>query len=156
MQKKKDWVAKLNDNKDLPKIKNLEPEAAIRWDGESMIIPSPMDVNNIMKLVPEGKLITINEIRHSLAKKFKTEICCPLTSGIFAWISAYAAEQEKGEGKADYTPWRRTLKSGGQLNEKYPGGIDHQKILLESEGHSITPEGKKYFVKDYEQKLFTS
>ncbi len=43
---------------------------------------------------------------------------------------------------------------GRELNEKYPGGIEGQKALLEAEGHTVLQKGKKYFVKDYAQKLF--
>lgn len=48
---------------------------------------------------------------------------------------------------------RRTLKIGGELNKKYPGGIERQKELLENEGHTIFNRGKKLFVKDFEDKL---
>ncbi len=47
---------------------------------------------------------------------------------------------------------RRTLKIGGELNKKYPGGIERQE-LLENEGHTIFNRGKKLFVKDFEDKL---
>jgi hypothetical protein len=40
------------------------------------------------------------------------------------------------------------------INEKYPNGIDGQKILLEMEGHTVTRKGKRYFVTDYADKLF--
>jgi len=37
--------------------------------------------------------------------------------------------------------------------EKYPGGIENQKKLLEQEGHQIIQKGKKYLVPDYEKSL---
>jgi len=47
------------------------------------------------------------------------------------------------------------LKSKGELNEKYPGGIEVQAEKLRAEGHTIVPgKGKKPpTVKDYEKKL---
>jgi len=59
------------------------------------------------------------------------------------------------EGKGDITPYWRTLKTGGELNEKYPGGVAAQAARLETEGHTIEPgKGKKPpKVKDYEQAL---
>lgn len=51
----------------------------------------------------------------------------------------------------------RTLKANGELNEKYPGGIESQKEKLEAEGHAILSKGRKnirYYVKDYEKVLF--
>ena len=48
---------------------------------------------------------------------------------------------------------RATLKSGGELNPKYPGGIEDQKARLESEGHRVIQKGKKYLVENYEKSL---
>ena len=41
----------------------------------------------------------------------------------------------------DQTPYWRTLKKAGELNKKYPEGIDGQKFQLEMEGHTIICEG---------------
>jgi alkylated DNA nucleotide flippase Atl1 len=50
-------------------------------------------------------------------------------------------------------PYWRTLKADGFLNEKYPGGLEAQKTLLEKEGHKIVRRGKKYQVADFEKHL---
>jgi len=97
-------MEKLHDSKNLPKIVKLKSSTKKRWKGSIMAIPSPMDVNDIMAKVPKGKLITIDEIRNKIAGKYRTDICCPLTSGIFAWIAAYAAKEERAEGKKKTTP----------------------------------------------------
>ena len=68
---------------------------------------------------------------------------------IAAWASYQRSEDE--------TPYWRTLKANGELNAKYPGGIEAQKEKLEAEGHTIIQKGRtniKYFVKDYESVLF--
>ncbi len=59
------------------------------------------------------------------------------------------------EGKRDITPYWRTLKSKGELNEKYPGGVEAQAAHLKEEGHTIEPaKGKKPpKVKDFEKTL---
>lgn len=60
--------------------------------------------------------------------------------------------------KKDETPYWRTLKANGELNPKYPGGVDVQKEMLEKEGHTIIQRGRtnvKYYVKDYEKSLFS-
>jgi alkylated DNA nucleotide flippase Atl1 len=120
----------------------------------TLAIPSPLEVNEIMRSVPKGKLITINKIRERIAAKHGATIGCPITTGIFAWIAANAAEEERTEGRKRITPWWRTLKEGGTLNPKYPGGIQKQMELLEAEGHTIVPKGKKNFkVADFEKKL---
>jgi len=105
--------------------------------------------------VPKGKLITINQIREILAQKHGATIGCPITTGIFVGIAARAAEEAATEGKKDITPYWCTLKSTGELNEKYPGGVDAQAAHLEKEGHTIEPgKGKKPSkVKDFEKAL---
>ena len=121
-----------------------------------MLIPAPLEVDRIMQQIPKGKLITISEIRELLSKKHKTTIACPMTTGIFAWIAANAAEELRSEGKKRITPYWRTLKSKGELNPKYPGGIEAIRKLLEAEGHKIIEKGKKnkkYFVENFEKAL---
>ena len=146
---KKTWVEKLHTSNDLPKIE----EAPKQWGGGKMYIPAPIEVNAVMAKVPEGKLITINELREYLASDHHTDIACPLTTGIFSWISAHAAEEEKANGKKKITPWWRTLKSGGEINLKFPGEGALQTKLLEEEGFELMPKGKKIVVKEFQKYL---
>ncbi len=92
-------------------------------------------------------------MREKIAWRHKADSGCPITTGIFAWISSYAAEESRDLGKKRITPYWRTLKNGGELNPKYPGGIKQQQKALESEGHTIIQKGKRFFVKDFEKKL---
>ncbi|MFA7243891.1 MAG: MGMT family protein [Patescibacteria group bacterium] len=149
----KTWTEKLHDSKDLPKTGKLNKNARIHWHGDTMTVPAPLEVDEIMKKVPKGKIITINEIRQKIAKKHGSDIACPLTCGIFSWIAAHAAEEQREEGKKNITPWWRTLKSDGSLNPKFPGECDLQKKILEDEGFTIKKRGKKYFVEDFEKYL---
>jgi alkylated DNA nucleotide flippase Atl1 len=152
---KKSWREKLADDKDLPKVVKITPDMSQRWGTGTVVIPAPREVNEIMRSVPKGKLITINIIRERLAKKHGASIGCPITTGIFAGIAARAAAEDAAEGKKDITPYWRTLKVGGVLNEKYPGGVDAQAKRLREEGHTIEPDrsGKPKRVKDFEKVL---
>lgn len=156
MAKKKTWREKLLNSKDLPKIVILKENAQKHWKGKTMAIPSPMEVNDIMGKVPYGKLITIEEIRKTIARRHKADIGCPLTCGIFSWIAAHAAVEGAAEGDKDTIPYWQTLKAKGELNPKYPGGIEEQKKYLESEGHKVIRKGKKFIVEDYEKNLVRS
>lgn len=151
--KKKTWLEKLNDSKALPKIVKLNARQSKKWGKGIMAIPSPLEVNTIMKKVPSGKLITINRIREKIAKKHHATIGCPITTGIFSWIAANAAVEEKSRGAKKTTPYWRTLKQGGIINEKYPGGIEKQAELLELEGHEVIQKCKNWIVKDWEKRL---
>lgn len=151
--KKKSWKDKLNNNKDLPRIVQIEGRLSKRWGTGTCVIPSPKEVNQLMKKIPKGKLVTINQIRETLAKKHRATIGCPITTGIFARITAGTAEEEAKEGKKNITPYWRTLKQGGVINEKYPGGVKIQKELLEKEGHKVKQKGKKYVVENFQNHL---
>jgi len=153
MPKRKSWSEKLKDNKGLPKVEKITDKMSKRWGTGTVVIPAPMEVNEMMRRVPEGNLITIGDIRAALAKKHGATIGCPLTTGIFAWVAANAAEEERQKGEKDITPYWRTLKTGGVINPKYPGRVEAQKKLLEKEEHKIIQKGKKYVVADYEKSL---
>lgn len=155
MARKKTWREKLSDTKDLPKVVLLKEDARRHWRGRTIAIPSSMEVNEVMAKVPKGKLITIEQIRKIIARKHKADVGCPLTCGIFSWIAAYAAAEEAAEGKRRTTSYWRTLKKGGEINPKYPGGIEDQKKHLESEGHRVIQKGKRYVVENYEKYLIT-
>src|SRR5579862_6575178 len=133
MAKRKTWREKLADDKDLPKVVKITGRMTSRWGKGTVAIAAPREIDAIMRKVPEGKLITINEIRELVAKKHKATIGCPITSGIFAWIAAHAAAESADAGEVEITPYWRTLKSGGELNPKYPGGIAELKVRLEAE-----------------------
>ena len=148
---RKTFNEKLNDSKSMPEIIILTDAKAIeRYGGSKMLIAPPLAYDEVMKKVPEGQIITSDFIRKYLAEVNGADFTCPLTAGIFINIAANASE----ERNADITPYWRTLKKDGELNEKYPEGIDGQKFHLETEGHTVIQKGKRYFVKDYESKLF--
>ena len=153
MAKRKTWREKLADDKDLPKLVKITGKMRDRWGSGTMVIPAPREVDAIMKKVPTGELITINEIRAMLAKRHGATIACPITTGIFAWIAAHAAEEAAADGVKRTTPYWRTLKVGGELNAKYPGGVALLRTRLESEGHLVVSKGKRFVVAGYEEKL---
>ena len=140
-------------NKGLPKVIEIDDKLSKRWGEGTCVIADPKEVDALMAKVPRGKLTTANQIREKLAKKHKATIACPLTTGIFINISAHAAEELKAAGEKNTTPYWRTLKSKGELNPKFPGGIDQIKELLEKEGHEVIQKGKKCYVVDFEKSL---
>lgn len=154
MKARKTWTEKLQDSKGLPEICKTTEQQSRRWGKGTFVIPAPVEVDELMKQVPKGKLVTINELRTALAQKHKVNFSCPITTGIFAWIAANAAAEAVAAGKKRVTPYWRTLKSGGELNEKYPGGVEALAKQLEAEGHKIIQKGKRHLVQDYEKVVF--
>jgi hypothetical protein len=150
---KKSWREKLADSKDLPKTGKIEGKMSKRWGEGTMVIPAPIEVDALMKRVRRGKLTTIDTMRNALAKKHKVTLACPITTGIFAWIAANAADEAEQEGRTRITPYWRTLKTGGEINPKYPGGIKNLRARLAAEGHRIVKKGNRYFVADYSRSV---
>ena len=103
MSAKKSWQQKLEDSKDLPRVVKIDGKMSKRWGSRTCVIPAPIEVDEIMRRVPKGRLITINEIRELLARKHKATIGCPITTGIFAWIAAHAAAEKVAAGKKRIT-----------------------------------------------------
>jgi len=126
-----------------------------RFGAGKMLIPRPLDVDALIRKVKKGKLVTQDEIRKRLAKDFKVDVTCPITTGIFVRISAEAAEEDMRRGLKQITPWWRVVKTDGSLNEKFPGGTKAQAARLRKEGYNIRlGEGRKPpLVKDFEKSL---
>ena len=142
--RKKTWQEKLADSKGLPKVGKVTGKMTTRWGTGTMVVPAPIEVDELMRRVPKGRVTTINQIREALARKHGVNFTCPITTGIFAWIASHAAEEAAAEGRKRITPYWRTLKSAGELNVKYPGGVAAQAARLRAEGLQIEPgKGKK-------------
>ena len=146
--KRKSWAEKLADSKDLPRV--CDASKSKRGGTGTFVIPAPLEVDTLMKKVRKGKLTTIAEIQRVLAKTHSTTTACAITTGIFAWIAAHAADEAEQGGRSRITPYWRTLKTGGELNSKYPGGIRNVRARLAAEGHRVIKKGKRYFVADFE------
>lgn len=153
-ENKKDFNAMLHDSKDMPKIIEITDEKSIeKYGGSRMYFAPPCDYDAVMKRVPRGKLITVGNIREYFAKQNNADFTDPITAGIFCSIAAWASFQRT----EDITPYWRTLKNNGELNPKYPGGIEEQKKLLEAEGFTVIKKGRtniRYYVKDFDKYLF--
>lgn len=154
-ENKKDFNEMLHDSKDMPKFKTITDKKSIeKYGGDNMYFAPPIDYDKVMKRIPYGKVITVGAIREYFAKINGADFTEPITAGIFVSIVAWASYQRV----EDETPYWRTLKANGELNPKYPKGVEAQKEKLEAEGHTIIKRGRtniRYYVKGYENKLFT-
>ena len=153
-EEKKDFNAMLRRDNGMPKIQIVTDQKTIeKYGGTRMYFAPPADYDRVMKAVPVGKLLTVGGIREYFARKNGADFTDPITAGIFVSIAAWASCQREG----DEPPYWRTLKAGGELNPKYPGGVEVQKKLLEAEGHRVAVRGRtnlRYYVENYEAALF--
>ena len=153
---RKSWREKLeNPLKGLPKVVDVPPKMVKRFGTGKMLIATPLLVDALIRKVEKGKLVTVRQLRECLAKDFKVDSTCPLTTGIFVRIAAETAEEDLRMGKSEITPYWRVIRDDGSLNEKFPGGVEAQAAHLREEGHTIEPgKGKKPpKVKDFEKAL---
>lgn len=152
-ESEKDFNAMLAEDKGMPRIQLVTDEATrARYGGERMLLAPPRAYDRLMRQVPPGRLTTVGELRAALARRHGADFTEPITAGAFVSIAAWASHQRQG----DETPYWRTLKAGGELNPKYPGGVEAQKARLEAEGHTVVRRGRtnvRYAVEEYQQAL---
>ena len=86
----------------------------------TLLIPRPLDVDDAMRAVRKGRLLTMSALRAKLASDAGADAACPATTGIFARLAAEAAEEDRAAGKSRITPWWRTIKDDGRLNASSP------------------------------------
>jgi hypothetical protein len=137
------WREKM-DNPDLPKVVDIPAAWRRNAASGSMLIPSPRQVDAVIRGVRKGRVITVSQIRETLAAQHLTDMACPLTTGIFIRIAAEAADENARDGRLRVTPYWRVVKDDGSLNPKFPGGVIGQAEKLRAEGHRILPaRGKR-------------
>lgn len=159
--KRKTWQEKLADKEGLPKVLKLESRfpcynALHKMGveaGEDVVLVNPSKIVACMKKVPCGKVVTIVEICKHIAKQHNVQGCCSLTTGIFIMTAANAVEEARKEGVDMGIPYWRTLKADGYLNEKFPGGDQAHKSLLEQEGFKVVAAGQRWRVENFQAYL---
>ncbi|MCX5643369.1 MAG: MGMT family protein [Phycisphaerae bacterium] len=142
---RKSWHEKLEKPvAGLPKVVDVPDKWVKMMGGRRVLVPTPMMVDELLRTVPERKLITVGQIRQRLAQPFQADSTCPLTTGIFLRISSEAAEEDRQAGKKQITPYWRVVKDDGSLNPKFPGGVESHAEKLKEEGHEVVAgKGKK-------------
>jgi hypothetical protein len=69
---KETWKQKListAERNNLPRVEEVNEKMSKKWGTGTVCIPAPIEVDEVMRSVPEGRLITINQIRARLAEK---------------------------------------------------------------------------------------
>src|ERR1041385_4074282 len=119
MKTKKSWREKLTTSKGLPKVGEVTGKMTQRWGSGTMVIPAPIEVDALMKQVPKGRLVTISELRAPRAAKHKVTFACPITTGIFSWIAAYAADEAAKAGAKRITPRSEERRVGKECRSRW-------------------------------------
>ena len=138
MTKRKSARERLADGRQ-PHIVDRIPPGAPGYreaNGGRMVVSSPSEVDDLVRRLHPGELITLGDLRAALARRHAVAVACPVSTAIFLNISARAAEEARalGENLDQLTPWWRVLSTGGFLNPRFPGGVDLQAVRLAAEG----------------------
>ena len=79
---KKDFNAMLQDSKGMPKIQIITDEKSIeKYGGSRMYFAPPLDYDRVMRQVPEGKVITVGELREYFARQIRRILPTPSQRG---------------------------------------------------------------------------
>ena len=63
-------LASIAEKNSLPQVVEVTEKMSEKWGEGTCVIPSPVEVDATMKAVPEGRLMTVNQIRDFMARKY--------------------------------------------------------------------------------------
>ncbi len=129
--RKKSWQEKLHIDWE-PKKEVTTKRFADIPPGASMLIATPLIVDQYIRQIPRGHFADIRQIRKDLAAEYHAQYTCPVTTGIFVRIVAEAAfeEYENGKALAQITPFWRALSAKSPSAKKLSFGMN---FLLEQQ-----------------------
>ena len=133
--KKKSWAQKMRPDM-IHEVKTSDRDFADIPAGHTMLIATPAIVNSYVCDIPEGKHVSIKQMREDLAAEYHAEYTCPVTSGIFLRIVAENAWEElmKGKSITRITPFWRMIDLKSPSAKKLACGLDFIKEMREKEG----------------------
>lgn len=119
------------------------PENRIKFFGTTgkMLLPCSKTVAAIISKIPEGKLMTSEQLRKKLTEQFKVQGTCPVT--IKKALQALVKELETR------VPYWRIIKANGGTMNYFSEAENH----LKKEGFEIETNGKKLKVHSFKQHL---
>lgn len=124
------------------KVEDLTTARGANYPAGRMLISSPLELDAVIRRIPEGRVLTVGELRANLARNHGADYTCPLTTGIFLRIVAEAADEERAAGLHKTAPYWRVVHDDGTLMDKLPGGIDAQARRLDEDGVVVLHLGK--------------
>ena len=108
MKTKTTWSEKLNSSK-RHEVKPAPINIAGMKAGQIMLVPTARIVDDFIKTIPKGVSMDVKTMRAKLARKYKAEVTCPITTGYHLKTIAEAAFEahQHGAKLREITPiWR--------------------------------------------------
>jgi hypothetical protein len=121
----KSWQQKLDSGKPAH-VEVLNKPFGGAPEGAKMLIATPRIVDDYMRAVPAGERRTVAQMKSELAAGHDADICCPISTSIFARIAAEAAIEDTMAGVplSDVTPFWRVIEENGTVAKKLSCGPD--------------------------------
>lgn len=121
----KSWTDRLND----PRPHEVKPapiNIAGMKAGEIMLVPTARIVDTFIRAIPSGQGMDVKTLRQKLARKYKAEVTCPITTGYHLRTVAEAAwEAHQGGAKlSEITPFWRVLDEATPTTSRLACGAD--------------------------------
>ena len=107
-------------------IKTISKTIADMPSGSLMLIPSTKIVDKFVRNITKDTFVNFKSLRIKLANKFKCDVTCPLTFGIFMRIVSEAAYEEhiSSLDLELITAFQRAVDSNSNLAKKLECGVD--------------------------------
>ncbi|XDD42477.1 hypothetical protein AB3N58_14445 [Leptospira sp. WS60.C2] len=129
------WNEKLTKKAD-PKVKHIEKKFSDINADSDMLIATPKIFEDYLKKIPKGQFVEIKKIRKDLAKRFKADATCPVTTGLFIRIVAESAYEnfQNGVKISELTPFWRVIAPNSSLAKKLSFGTEFLEKMQKKEG----------------------
>lgn len=137
------------DGAPLPHVEELAVAKGPLHPAGRMLVPSPLEIQEVACRVPAGRVLRLSDLRAHLAIKFRADYTCAMTTGIFLRIVAEAALEERGKA-GPAVPYWRVVRDDGEMIDKLPGGVEAHAAKLEADGVDIFRMGSRRTVGNVE------
>jgi hypothetical protein len=131
----KTWTEKFN-SQQTHQVKPAPMDIAGMKKGEIMLIPTPKIIDAFIARIPRGASMDVKTLRTKLAKNYKAEVTCPITTGFhLRAVAEVALEKLKGGAKlTEITPFWRVLDEHAPTTAKLSCGAAFVKKQRKAEG----------------------
>ncbi len=104
--------------------------------GEIMLIPTPKIIDAFIGKIPRGASMDVKTLRAKLAKTYKAEVTCPITTGFHLRAVAEVALEKLKDGAklTEITPFWRVLDENAPTTAKLSCGAAFVKKQRKAEG----------------------
>jgi hypothetical protein len=104
-------------------------------EGARMLITTPRLVDDYMRTVPRGERRTVARMKADLAAAHSADLCCPISTSIFARIAAEAALEKVDAGApfSEVTPFWRVVEADGKIAGRLSCGPNFIRARREEE-----------------------